>query len=117
MNWNVNECFNEFPPSIDIESLNSHNYDLRFLLSCSKTIDKNELNLTDLPKSDYYGVIIWNEIFQRPSRKLIKTVKEYIEDPAKSVQLIFINNQNAYLWQVMDPRTREEIKTALQQNL
>jgi hypothetical protein len=102
MNWNVNGCFNEFPPSIDIESLNFHYYDLNFLLNCASQIDGEKLSLTDLPKLDYYGVIIWNDFFQRPSRKLIKKVKEYIEDSEQSVQLIFINNQNAFLWQVMD---------------
>jgi len=117
MNWNVNECFNSFPPRIDIESLNSHYYDLNFLLSNSSTIEDRKIVLTDLPQADYYGVIFWNDFFQRPSRKLIKAVRKYVEDSGRSVHLTFINNQNAYLWELMDSETREKIKNALQQSL
>ena len=111
LNWNINGCFDTFPPRIDIESLNSHLYDLNFLLECSSTLDDRKIAFTDLPQSDYYGVILWNDFFQRPSRKLIKTVKKYIEDSGQSVHLTFINNQNAYLWQVMDSATKEKVKT------
>ncbi|HKL40906.1 MAG TPA: hypothetical protein VJ894_09510 [Cryomorphaceae bacterium] len=117
MNWNVNGCFDEFPPKTDIESLNSHNYDLQFLLNHANTLDQKKLSLAELPDSDYYGVILWNDFFRRPSRKLIKTVREYIEDSDQSVHLIYINNQNAYLWQLMDSETRERVKIALQEYL
>lgn len=113
MNWNVNKCFDEFPPSLNIESLNSHYYDLNFLLDCSTKLDNKKISINDLPKAEYYGVIIWNDFFQRPSRKLIKTVRKHIKDSNESVQLIFINNQNAYLWHLMDSKTKEEIKKAL----
>ena len=117
MNWNVNGCFDDFPPKIDIESLNSHNYDLNFLLKSSSKSDDTRIALNDLPESDYYGVILWNDFFQRPSRKLIKTVRKYAEDTGQSIHLIFINNQNAYLWQVTDSETKEKVKNALQQSL
>jgi hypothetical protein len=115
MNWNVNGCFDVFPPRIEIESLNSHNYDLNFLLRCSSITDDRKITITDLPQTDYYGVILWNDFFQRPSRKLIKTVREYIEDSNQSIHLVFINNKNAYLWQLMDSETKEKVKNALQQ--
>lgn len=114
MNWNVDGCFNAFPPKIDIASLNEHNYDLNFLLQSSSTMDKRKITLPDLPKSNYYGVIIWNDFFQRPSRKLIKTVRKYVARSGQSVQLVFINNQNAYLWQEMDSKNREKVKAYLQ---
>lgn len=117
MNWNVSGCFDVFPPKTDIESLNSHNFDLQFLLSHASTLDQNKLNVAALPDSDYYGVILWNEFFRRPSRKLIKTVRKYIEDQEQSVHLIYIHNQNAYLWQVMDAETKERVKIALQEYL
>ena len=117
MNWNVQGCFDAFPPRIDIESLNSHNYDLNFLLRSSSTADGKPIALTDLPESDYYGVILWNDFFQRPSRKLIKTVRKYIEDSGQSIHIIYINNQNAYLWQVMDSEIKEKVKNAFQQSL
>jgi hypothetical protein len=115
MNWNVNGCFDVFPPRIEIESLNSHNYDLNFLLRCASTTDDRKITITDLPQTDYYGVILWNDFFQRPSRKLIKTLREYIEDSNQSIHLVFINNKNAYLWQLMDSETKEKVKNALQQ--
>jgi len=114
MNWNVDGCFNAFPPKIDIASLNAHNYDLNFLLKNSSTMDKRKITFADLPKSNYYGVIIWNDFFQRPSRKLIKTVRKYVARSGQSVHLIFINNHNAYLWQEMDANTKEKVKTYLQ---
>jgi|SRR5690554_7919 len=114
MNWNVQGCLDTFPPRIDIESLNSHNYDLKFLLERSSTLDNRKITFTTLPQTDYYGVILWNDFMQRPSKKIIKTVREYAEDSNQSIHLIFINNQNAYLWQVMDSETKEKVKNALQ---
>lgn len=114
INWNVQGCFDVFPPRIDIESLNSHYFDLNFLLSSSRKLDQTQISLNNLPEYDYYGVILWNDFFQRPSRKLIKTIRKYTGNTDESVLLIFINNQNAYLWQMMDAETKEKIKTALQ---
>ncbi len=110
MDWNVNGCFDQFPPKLDIESLNSHYYDLNFLLECSSTVDNKKLSMADLPESDYYGVVIWNEFYLKPSRKLIKTIKKYVEDSDQSVHLIFINNQNAFLWQVMDSKQKQKVR-------
>ncbi|MDD2634569.1 MAG: hypothetical protein PHW82_03625 [Bacteroidales bacterium] len=114
MNWNIKGCFDTFPPSLDIVSLNTHNYDLNFLLKSSSRSDDTKIALIDLPQSDYYGVILWNDFFRRPSRKLIKTVRKFIEDSDQSVHLIFIHNQNAYLWQVMGSEAQEKVKNALQ---
>ncbi len=111
MNWNVDGCFDAFPPKTKIESLNSHFFDLDFLLSNSSSIDQSKLTLNDLPQSDYYGIIMWNDFFKRPSKKLIKTVKNKIQESDETIVLIYVNNQNAYLWQVMDSKTKEEVKT------
>lgn len=110
MNWNVNGCFDHFPPRLDIESLNAHHYNLDFLLSISGRMNKEKITLSDLPDADYYGVILWNDFLQRPSGKLIKTVKDYIKRSGQSVHLIYINNHNAYLWQLMDAENREKVK-------
>lgn len=117
MNWDVQGCFDIFPPRIDIESLNSHNYDLNFILKTSSKLDETRITLSDLPESDFYGVILWNDFFQRPSRKLIKTVRKYVSDSEQSIHLIFINNQNAYLWHEMDYETKEKVKNALRQDI
>lgn len=111
MNWNVDGCFDTFPPKIDIETLNTHNYDLAFLLSNASLLDQRKVTLNELPQANYYGVIIWNEVYKRPSRKLIKTVRKNLQKTDESVVLIFINNQNAYLWQVLDSESKERVKT------
>lgn len=110
MNWNVDGCFDSFPPKTTIESLNSHNFDLNFVLSKASTLSEKKLQLSDLPQSDYYGVIMWNGFFKRPSKNLIKTVRNKIKDSNESVLLLFINNQNAYLWQVMDDESKSKVK-------
>lgn len=111
MNWNVDGCFDTFPPKIAIETLNVHNYDLAFLLSNASSLNQSKVTLNELPQANYYGVIIWNGFFKRPSKKLIKTVRKNLQKTDESVVLIFINNQNAYLWQVMDSESKERVKT------
>lgn len=110
MNWNVEGCFDVFPPVIDEESLGYHYFDLDFLLSASSPINGEKLTLSELPEAEYYGVVLWNDYFVKPSRKLIKTVTEYIEDSGESVQLIFINNQHACIWQIIDSADKERVK-------
>jgi len=114
MNWNVDGCFDTFPPKIAVQSLNVHNYGLDFLLSHSSLLDQRKMTLNQLPKANYYGVIIWNEFFRRPSRRLIKTVRKYIQESEESIVLIYINNQNAYLWAVMDSENKEKVKNTFQ---
>ncbi len=111
MNWNVDGCFDSFPPRTSIQTLNIHNYGLDFLLSHSSLLDQDKLTINKLPKANYYGVIIWNDFFKRPSKHLIKTVKKYIQESEESIVLIYINNQNAYLWAVMDSKNKEKVKT------
>lgn len=114
MNWNVQNCFDQFPPKINIESLNEHHFDLNFLLGSAHTMANQKITLNDFPQADYYGVVIWNQFFKRPSRKLIKTVRGFTRDSGKSIHLIFIHNQNAYLWHLIDDKTKEKVKRALQ---
>jgi len=113
MNWNVENCFDVFPPQVNIESLNSHNFDLEFLLSYSSYLDGSKLQFSDLPMDRYYAVITWNEFFKRPSKKLINEVKEYIKSNDQSKTLIYINNQNATLWSMMDSEMKEYVKEQL----
>jgi hypothetical protein len=110
MDWNVDGCFDKFPPQIDVESLNSHYFNLDFLLALSSSLSQKKIDISGLPLADYYGVILWNDFFQRPSRKLIKTVQKYIEDSGQSVYLVYVNNHNAFLWQAMNAKTKEEVK-------
>jgi len=96
MNWNVQGCFNSFPPKVLIESLNTHYYDLNFFLSHISNLKGDSVSFSELPKSDYYVIIFWNTFMKRPSRKLIKTINKYIDSyPEYKIVPIFINNQNA----------------------
>lgn len=110
MSWNVDGCFDTFPPTIAIETLNIHSYDLNFLLSHSSLSNQGKMTLNELPQADYYGVIIWNAFFRRPSRKLFKEVRKNLKKTDASVVMIYINNHNAYLWQIMDSKSKERVK-------
>ncbi len=114
MNWNVDGCFDAFPPKTSHETLNIHLIQLDFLLSHTAYLHKQTFNYSSLPKADYYGVIIWNDFFKRPSRKLIKTVREYVEKTDQSITLIYINNQNQFLWSMLDKVEKEKMKKELQ---
>jgi hypothetical protein len=89
-------------------------FELGFLLSHSRNVNQDMLTFNELPKANYYGVIIWNDFFKRPSKRLIHTVREYVEKSDKSISLIYINNHNQYLWSAFDAKTKEEIKNKLQ---
>ncbi len=110
MDWNVEGCFDNFPPTIEEESLNFHYFDLDFLLTHASSMSQKKLSISDLPQADYYGVVLWNNFFQKPSRNLIKTARKKMTDSNQSVCLIYISNHNAYLWQAMDSKQKEEIK-------
>jgi len=107
MNWNIDGCFDVFPPKIDEENLNIHNQDLNFFLNNITKLNGDSVQIIDLPKSDYYMVVLWNSFYIKPSRKLIKTVKKYIKsNPEESITPIYINNHNAQLWSVLDSAQR-----------
>ena len=114
MNWNVEGCFDAFPPKTSIESLNIHLFQLDFLLSHSAYLNKQKFDYASLPKAEYYGVNIWNDFFKRPSRKLIKTTRDYVEKSGESIALIYINNQNQFVWSIAEAEEKEKIKMELQ---
>lgn len=113
LNWNVNGCFDSFPPKTSIETLDIHMFPLEFLLSHTTDINHHKFDYTGLPEAEYYGVIMWNDYYRRPSRRLIKTVHEYLVKADKSLVMIYINNHNQFLWSVMDSKEKEEVKNSL----
>lgn len=115
LNWNVDSCFDSFPPKISSEALNIHMFSLQFLLSHATHVQQQKITLTDLPEADYYGVIVWNDCFKRPSSRLIKTIREYTNKADKSIALIYINNHNQFLWSVLDSVSKEKVKKELQE--
>src|SRR5690348_2354043 len=63
MNWNVGGCFDNLPAKTNIESLNTHFFGLEVLLENASFLNSTKLTMEELPNSDYYGVIIWNDFF------------------------------------------------------
>ncbi|MBW7867528.1 MAG: hypothetical protein H3C31_04290 [Brumimicrobium sp.] len=112
--WNVNGCFDSFPPYINEPNLNIHNYNLEFLLACTNPLnDSKPLTREMLPSADYYGVIIWNDVYHKYSKNLIKIVQKRISSVNKSVVLIYVNNHNAAIWSLTDTETKQKIKEEL----
>lgn len=117
MNWNIQGCFNSFPPKVSIESLNTHYYDLDFFLSHISNLDGDSVSFSELPKSDYYVIIFWNTFMKRPSRKLIKTINKYIDsNPEYKIFPIFVNNQNATIWNYANSDQKAIIIQSLNKN-
>lgn len=118
MTWNIDECLDQFPPLTEIESLQSHHFDLSWLLSRSTSVDGNKLQLADLPEADYYAVVIWNDWFPKASRILIRQAKRYVKEAQESgetVHLLYICTHNGFMWQMMDEETKIEVKEAYEE--
>jgi hypothetical protein len=47
---------------------------------------------------------------KRPSKRLIKTIRPYLDKSGKSVILIYINSQNQVLWSAMDSKEKQKVK-------
>jgi len=110
MDWNVNQCFDSFPLHSDDIIQNTHTYDLPALLSHTTSSKGDAVGLSDLPNGEYYMVVMWNSFMIRPSKKLIKTVKEYLAaNPDQDVTPIYINNHNAQVWGHADSSQRRMI--------
>ncbi len=109
MNWNIDGCFNVFPPKISYETLAIHRFDLNFLLTHVSGIDGQKITLANLPKADYYAVVFWNDFYKRPSRKLIKRVQKYVKNQDENIALIYINNQNQVIWGAMNFEQKQSV--------
>lgn len=114
MDWNINKCFDVFPPKINIEDLNSDHKKLNFFLDHIYTVDGKKISAETLPKADYYVIVFWNSFFRRPSRSLIKTIQDYDSNyKDKSTFIMYVNNQNAQIWAKIDSSQRREILNQL----
>jgi len=112
--WNVDNCFNTFPPS-EIEELKQDiNENLQYFLPHIKDLNGNALNLKNLPKSDYYAIVFWNEIMYGPKNDLFTQLYEYQSKfPDKQVKYIFVNNHNAVIWQLLSNKQKQKLKYSL----
>jgi hypothetical protein len=108
IDWNYEGAFDSYPPATDDEMLNFANHDLDFFLPMLRTINGDRVQMKDLPVSDHYAIIFWNDYFKKPSRKLIKQIQE-IEEDRSDTFVLFVNNHNAEFYEMIT----EESKAAL----
>ncbi|MBO6516387.1 MAG: hypothetical protein JJ975_07530 [Bacteroidia bacterium] len=107
MNWNVDGCFNTFPPETSVPSLNVHNHNLSFVLSHLE----NPITLEDMPASKYYAVVLWNSIYIRPTKRLIEAIEEHIGLDREDITMLYLNNHNLEIWSMMSAEERNNIKS------
>ncbi len=117
MNWNVEGSFDVFPPHNDIENLNYRNRELTYFLPLISNLDGDRITVDDMPSADYYAIVFWNDYMIKPSKKLIKLLKNYDNNhPDQTTFYLFVNNHNAYLWQLMDANQRAEVMEYIEEN-
>lgn len=111
MRWNVAGSFDQFPPANDIAQLNDFLLPMDFFLPHLQPLSPASGSLQTLPKADYYAILMWNDFMIRPSRKLLKSMRNYQKQyPDKNIHFFYVNNHNAYLWPMLDAASQEEIK-------
>ncbi len=116
MTWNVEGCFDVFPPKTITYLENDENENLEFFLPHIKTLDGDSVTLESLPKADYYAVVFWNSFMIKPSKKLIKLLLEYDSKYQNQVTFfLFVNNHNAEIWSYCDEQQKREVKMELKE--
>lgn len=108
MNWNIDSSFNFFPPRPFSPLNDSLTDSLSFFLPHIRHVDGSSVLIDSLPEADYYVLILWNDIFKRPSKELIELIHDYHKKHAQyRIHTFFVSNQNAYLWPLLTPEQRE----------
>jgi hypothetical protein len=116
MRWNVDGLFNQFPPAHNIAMLNNHQQPLAYFLPHVKDLQGQSVSLPIQPETEYVALVMFNRYMIRPSRKLIKSLKDYHQQhPQAKVQVFFIHNHNSQLWMMYSPEQQAAVKVALQE--
>ncbi|MDP2187202.1 MAG: hypothetical protein Q8J69_00835 [Sphingobacteriaceae bacterium] len=111
MRWNVAGSFDQFPPANDIAQLNDFLLPMDFFLPHLLPLSPASGSLQTLPKADYYAILMWNDFMIRPSRKLLKSMRNYQKQyPDKNIHFLYVNNHNAELWPMLDAASQAKIK-------
>lgn len=114
MTWNVEGCFDYFPPRINIPALNDFNQSIQYFLPHIMDLSGRRLeSLGHLPKADYYVMVFWNSFFRRPSKRLVSTIKRHIDrNKDQQVFVLYVNNHHAELWQRMTPEQKRLVNAS-----
>ncbi len=111
MRWNVEGSFDTFPPHNDIKYLQLGNKSLGYFLPHLQTADGHPVTLARLTEADYYAVVFWNDFFIRPSKKLIKLLKNYEQEHGEhETHYLFVHNHNAQIWSRMTAEQQERAR-------
>lgn len=95
-NWNVDGCFDVFPPSLRHQKDNQLEHKLDFFLNHITDLDGNKLSKADLPASNYYALVFWNDIFYKMSYSMIQTINQYNQlHSKKGIFTFYVNNHNS----------------------
>ncbi len=112
--WNVQGCFDEFPPKPLSELKKDEDITLQEIIPHIKSLKGNGLEFSQLPKADYYAVVFWNKYFVRPSKNILNQIRAYDKKfDNQDTYFIFINNQGAQLWPLLTDESRRELKEEL----
>lgn len=110
INWNVNGCFDTFPPRYPAPELKEQNQNLAYFLPHIRNHKGESTQIENLPEADYYALVFWNNFMKRPSKRLLSTLEKYAEDhPNSNTYFLYVYNHNAVLWSAMDAKSREEV--------
>ena len=118
MRWNVKGALDQFPPDQNKlpygkdRTLRPMSYYLPHL----RKADGSAVTREELPRADYYAVLMVNDIFRKPSKKLLKTVRNYLKRQDADVHVLYVNNHNSEIWVQMDDATKLMIKDAYNQS-
>ncbi|MAX81348.1 MAG: hypothetical protein CL843_14400 [Crocinitomicaceae bacterium] len=115
MSWNKNGTFNTFPPKTVDEQLTYGNEDLGFFLEHIVSLNGEHITKEDLPQADYYAVLIWNKFYNRPSKRLIDSMKRYQKKHDNiNIHFLYVNNQNAQIWPYLNSEQKKLVFDALE---
>jgi hypothetical protein len=105
MDWNVDQSFANYPPSIGNEVLNFDNRDLLFFIPMLRKLNGEKVTMADIPKRKYYAIIFWNDFFKRPSRKLIQLIQKVEKENNESF-VFYVNNHNSEIYDLIPDESR-----------
>ncbi|WP_296316784.1 hypothetical protein [Winogradskyella sp. UBA3174] len=116
MDWNVDGAFDSYPPYIDNAVLNFKNQELSFFMPMLSKINGEKVTLAEVPKSEYYAIVFWNDFFKKPSKKLIDKIQA-IENDRENTFVFYVNNNNSEIYELIPEDERavyfENLKTKL----
>ncbi len=114
LSLNIKGSYNQFPPKTEEPSLNKHLFDLDYILKYAHKRNGEKLSFDQLPQSDYYCVVVWNDFWQRPSKTLINQTRRLIKKSGETVTTIYINNHNHEIWGAMTQENRQKLVNYLE---